>query len=269
MKISVIIPAFNAVSTLSRTIDSVLAQSYGADEIIVVDDGSSDATSEVAKMYSEVILLRQKRMGAASALNNGAMMASNEWIAFLEAADTWHPDKLQEQVACLRKSRHTKVICTDQTLVRGGREVDTAEKSQKPQEIPFDNCLSGCNMALSSLLIEKKLFDRLGGFDESMECCEDYDLWLRIMQEEKIAMIERKLVNSYGDAGDRSSCGEKETARFRVKALEKHLEGVHDAAVREELIRTLRVLAEGAKKDAKEEEGALYLARIEQLEAGV
>lgn len=265
MKISVIIPAYNRVSTLARAIDSVLAQSYSADEIIVVDDGSTDATSEVAKMYDEVNLLRQKKMGVSAACNNGVMMATNEWIAFLDPDDTWHPQKLQEQVAYHRKNKACKASYTDEMWIRDDKEIAIPEMFEKPRKATFENCLIGCDIAPSSVVMQKKLFDRLGGFDESMEACEDYDLWLRILQEDEIALIDRKLVNRHIGSDDELTAGDS----CRVKALEKHLESRYDAPVRRELIGTYRLLAEEAKKDDKEDEYALYMARIEQLEAGV
>ena len=96
MKVSVIITAYNDVATLAEAIESVIDQTAKADEIIVVDDGSSDATSEVAKVYDEVSLLRQKHMGSFSARNNGAMMAENRWITFLDATQKWDQDKLKK-----------------------------------------------------------------------------------------------------------------------------------------------------------------------------
>lgn len=268
MKVSVIIPAHNSVQTLARAIDSVLEQSYRADEIIVVDDGSTDATSEVAKMYDEVSLLRQKNMGVSSARNNGVMMAANEWIAFLDSGDTWHPEKLKEQVAYHRKNKSCKVSYTDEVWIGDDKEVPIPKKFQKPQEATFESCLSYCNIAPSSVLMQKKLFDRLGGFDESLELCEDYDLWLRILKEEPIALVDKKLVNKYGGADDQLSVKHRGTDRFRVKALEKHLETALDSLVREELIRKYTLLADGARKYQKEDDIFLYEARIEQLRAG-
>ncbi|WP_345977349.1 glycosyltransferase [Sulfurimonas sp. HSL3-7] len=268
MKISVIIPAYNRVATLARAIDSVLQQSYSADEIIVVDDGSSDATSEVAKMYDEVSLLRQKNMGVSSARNNGVMMASNDWIAFLDSDDTWHPEKLRQQVAYHQKNKNCKVSYTDEVWIRDEKEVAIPKKFQKPEKATFETCLSYCNIAPSSVLMQKKLFDSLGGFDESLEVCEDYDLWLRILKEEEIALVDQKLVNKYGGADDQLSMKHWGMDRFRVKALEKHLDTAFDSLVREELLHKYALLAEGARKYQKEDDVFLYEARIEQLKAG-
>lgn len=269
MKISVIIPAYNRVATLARAIDSVLAQSYRADEIIVVDDGSSDATSEVAKMYDEVSLLRQKSMGLSSARNNGVMMAANEWIAFLDADDTWHPKKLAFQVAHHKKNRDVKFIYTDEVWISGEREIPLPKKYHKPETISFEEAVGVCNIAASSVLMQKKLFDRLGGFDESLAVCEDYDLWLRVLREEKIDLVPQKLINKYLGADDQLLTNCSHSDRFRVKALEKHLDSQFDGIVREELIHKYTLLSNEAKKHKKEDDTFLYEARLEQLKAGV
>ncbi|MEN8147880.1 MAG: glycosyltransferase family A protein [Campylobacterota bacterium] len=157
-----IITAYNDVATLAEAIESVLDQELKADEVIVVDDGSSDASSEVAKVYDEVSLLRQKHMGRFSARNNGVMMAANKWIAFLDAAQKWDRDKLKKQAAFHKNSVDEKVsVCTS------GECISLKEALVKGR------------VESSSVMIEKRLFDQLGGFDEAFEVSEDDELWLR------------------------------------------------------------------------------------------
>jgi len=106
--ISVIIPAYNAAGTLSRALDSVLAQTWPAHEIIVVDDGSTDATGEVMKGYAgRVQYVRQENAGPSAARNQGVAMASGEWIAFLDADDWYYPERL---------AQHAQMIASDPTL---------------------------------------------------------------------------------------------------------------------------------------------------------
>jgi len=165
MKISVVIYAHNAVATLSKAINSLLDQSYQADEIIVVDDGSTDATSESTKVFEEVSLLRQKHMGKFSARNNGVMMASNPWIAFLDATETWDEDHLKKQVAFHQKSKALKI-------------------SVYSAEGPFlmQDALKKGRVEASNVMIQQKLFDQLGGFDEAFEVGEDDELWIRAIE---------------------------------------------------------------------------------------
>jgi glycosyltransferase involved in cell wall biosynthesis len=93
--LSVVIPAFNAAATLARAIESVRAQSWPAHEIIVVDDGSTDATAEIAAGFDGVRLIRQKNSGVSVARNAGAAVASGDWLAFLDADDWYAPDRIK------------------------------------------------------------------------------------------------------------------------------------------------------------------------------
>ena len=266
--VSVIIPAYNRIATLARAIDSVLAQSHKVEEIIVVDDGSTDATSEVAKMYPEVLLLRQKNMGVSSARNNGVMMASSEWIAFLDSDDVWHPEKIARQIKFHKQSSSLKISYTDEQWVRDGKMVTLPKKYQKPSQTTFENSLDYCNIAPSSVLIEKKLFDKVGAFDEALEVCEDYDLWLRILLENSIGYLPEKLITKHGGHDDQLSMKHWGMDRFRVRALEKHLDGEYDAVVRQELIKKYELLSRGAAKYARADDLEIYRVRIEQLQAG-
>jgi len=93
---SVIIPAYNSEATLARAIDSVLTQSYPAQEIIVVDDGSTDGTADVAARYGQKLrYIRQENAGVSSARNHGAQAACGDWLAFLDADDWYYPDRLR------------------------------------------------------------------------------------------------------------------------------------------------------------------------------
>ena len=109
MKISVVIPAFNAEKTIARAVESVLAQSRPADEIIVIDDGSKDNTADVIRSYGDkVILIQQENAGASVARNAGLKNASGDWIAFLDCDDEWLPEKLKLQSEHLARNPDLK-----------------------------------------------------------------------------------------------------------------------------------------------------------------
>ena len=262
MKISVVIPAYNRVATLARAIDSVLAQSYKASEIIVVDDGSSDASSEVAKVYPEVLLLRQNNMGVSTARNNGVMMASNEWVSFLDSDDTWHPKKLAFQVAFHKQNPSSLVSYTDEIWIRDDKECPIPKKFRKPENLLFQDALDYCNIAPSSVLINKQYLEKLGGFDESMQVCEDYDLWLRILKEGSIDFVPQKLINKYGGANDQLSMKYKLLDRWHVRALFKHIEkeGVKEKI--ESMCEGLQKAAVKYKDEALLDECSIWLMRL-------
>ena len=103
--ISVVIPAYNCERYITRSIDSVLAQTRPVDEIIIVDDGSSDNTGEVVKRYGgKVRYIRQENAGASVARNTGIEAATGDWIAFLDGDDEWLPDKIKHQTELLSRN---------------------------------------------------------------------------------------------------------------------------------------------------------------------
>lgn len=106
-RFSVVIPAFNSAATLARAIESVRAQSWPAHEVIVVDDGSTDTTADVARRFEAVHLVRQKNSGVSVARNTGAAAATGDWLAFLDADDWYAPDRIK---------LHAEWIAEDATL---------------------------------------------------------------------------------------------------------------------------------------------------------
>jgi len=194
-------------------------------------------------MYPEVLLLRQNNMGVSTARNNGVMMASHEWIAFLDSDDTWHPKKLAFQVAHHKKNPDSKVSYTDEVWIRNGKEWPVPKKFHKPERVTFENSLGYCNIAPSSVLINKTYFDKIGGFDESFEVCEDYDLWLRVLKEDSIDLIPQKLISKYAGETNQLSMNHKLLDRWHVKSLFKHVEN--------ELFReTILSMVDGLRKAA-------------------
>lgn len=243
-----------------------MSQTYKAKEIIIVDDGSNDATSEVAKMYDEVNLLRQKNMGVSSARNNGVMMAESEWICFLDSDDTWEPTKLEKQVAFHKKNRDILVSYTDETWIRNGLHVKLPKKFSKSHDKLYERSLSHCIIAPSSVMIEKKLFNRVSGFDETLEVCEDYDLWLRLMKEYKFGLIDEALINKYGGHDDQLSTKYWGMDRFRVRTLEAlHVSYPKDEELLHVMIEKYQLLLLGAKKHERYDDAFHYEQRLNDL----
>ncbi|MFZ9033203.1 MAG: glycosyltransferase family 2 protein, partial [Anaerohalosphaeraceae bacterium] len=107
LKISAVIPAYNAEKYIARSINSVLNQTCPVDEIIVVDDGSTDSTAEVIKSYGgKVRYIHQQNAGVSAARNTGIQAATCEWVAFLDADDEWLPEKIERQVENIKNNPH-------------------------------------------------------------------------------------------------------------------------------------------------------------------
>ena len=196
------------------------------------------------------------------------MMAASEWIAFLDSDDTWHPDKIAKQVSLHKKNPKLKISYTDEQWVRDDKKIALPKKYQKPLQSTFENSLAYCNIAPSSVVIKKELLDKIGGFDESLKVCEDYDLWLRILTDNEIGYIPEKLMTKYGGHDDQLSQKHWGMDRFRVIALEKHIDGEFDDIVRRELLKKYELLSRGAVKYNRLDDVEIYRVRMEQLRSG-
>jgi glycosyltransferase involved in cell wall biosynthesis len=182
--VSVVIPTFNAVEYVGQAIGSALASRDVDLEVIVVDDGSDDGTWEALEgLDGRVRKVRQDRGGAYRARNLGAQLARGEWLAFLDADDEWSPDKLAEQLALA--DEHTALVYSDcENFGDVGRVKTRYSQSVTLFEGDVFEPLLGRNfISLSSVMIRKTWFERLGGFEVERRGVQDWDLWLRCAAE--------------------------------------------------------------------------------------
>ena len=237
MKISVVIPTFNRISLVARAIDSVLKQSLNPYEIIVVDDGSDDGTSEmIQNKYKSIKLIQQQNNGVSAARNNGIKHAKGDWIALLDSDVEWTEKKLENQVDRLIKTPEYDFCHTNEIWIRNGVRVNQRKKHEKYGGYIFDKCLDICRISPSSVLFRKNILDHVGWFDDQLPVCEDYDLWLRITSEYRILFIDEPLIIKYGGHDDQLSHSVESIEFFRIKSLENLLD-------RTELSTNNRVLA--------------------------
>ena len=220
INISVIIPTYNRYKFLKRALSSVCRQSYSAKEIIVVDDGSTDYTPQIQEEFPNIKYIYQKNGGVSSARNLGIKHSSNEWIAFLDSDDEWDEEKLEKQVAFHINNPQILMSYTDELWIRDAKEVKIPKKFRKFGGEIFEECLSHCIIAPSSVLIHESILE---DFDESLEVCEDYDLWLRIASKNEVGLVDEKLITKYAGHDDQLSFKFWGMDRFRVVVLEKLL----------------------------------------------
>lgn len=161
-KISVIIPAFNAVSYIGEALQSVLAQTAPADEIIVVNDGSTDNTAREAEKFPGIRILHQDNQGCAAARNNGINASSGEWLAFLDADDVWLPEKLSLQEDYLKNHPSCPAVFG---MVDCFISPEIDEKQQAKLFCP-EGPLSG--ICAGAMLIRRDAFFSVGAFDPQM-----------------------------------------------------------------------------------------------------
>src|SRR4029453_11665516 len=181
--VSVIIPTFDRATWVGEAIASVLSQTYAHLELIIVDDGSHDATLEVVQAFGQALrYIRQAHAGVSAARNRGVAAARGAFIAFLDSDDLWLPRKIAAQVALLQQQPHAQACYTDEIWIRHGVRVNPRQGHQKHSGWLFEASLPRCIISPSSIMLRRTLWDQLGGFEESFPAWEDYDLWLRLPQ---------------------------------------------------------------------------------------
>lgn len=186
MQVSVVIPVFNSAASIEQALESVLSQTVLPAEIVVVDDGSTDSTREVVERFgAPVRCIAQANRGVAAARNRGVRESGGEWIAFLDADDTWEPVKLERQLSLL--ARHPQVTWLScgyiqHDLRRNERRVRVWPTDA--EDLVFEDALPALAteylVHTDTLLVSRELFDRVGGYDEKLEMGEDVDLWVRL-----------------------------------------------------------------------------------------
>lgn len=212
-RVSVIIPAFNAEDFVAETIESVLAQTRAADEIIAVDDGSTDGTLEVLRSFGpDVAVLSKPNGGPASARNLAIRHSTGDLLAFLDCDDLWMPEKLEKQIRYLDEHPQTGLLFSEAVMFSesDGKQIDhgTIGWTVDPT---FRQLLFGDFIPNSTVVIRRGCVDRVGYLNESRDliAVEDYEYWMRIARHfemagiaEPLAMYRLRDGNLMGDGSD-------------------------------------------------------------------
>jgi glycosyltransferase involved in cell wall biosynthesis len=197
-KVSVIIPNYNYANYISRTIDSVLAQTYKNLEIIVIDDGSKDDSLKILENYGDkVTVLKQKNQGVSRARNNGAAKSNGEYIAFLDADDIWLPDKLTTQMQRFFEDSDVGLVHCSMNFINQndeycGENHNGMEGNIAEEFLRFEK---GVVVGAGSTgVVSRKIFDELGGFDERLSTAADWDFCYRLATKYKLGFVREPLV---------------------------------------------------------------------------
>lgn len=199
-RFSVIIPAFNAAATLARAIESVRAQSWPAHEIIVVDDGSSDATAQVAAGFGDAVrLIRQPNRGVSVARNAGAAAASGDWLAFLDADDWYAPDRLRLHAEWIAEDPALDCLTGDyEYRDEAGALLGTSMAQHASGRMMLGKAAGAARVAMEApaeiaafvadhfgdthtLSLPRARFIELGGYPTGFKVCEDVHFLTRLM----------------------------------------------------------------------------------------
>lgn len=181
--ISVVVPAYNAARTIETTLRSVLRQTVDDIELIVIDDGSTDATPEIARSIDDarVHLLHQRNAGHASARNAGIAAARGRYVAVIDADDMWLPHKLQRQLMLLDggpriRALHGSAVFVDDSL----EPLFVAPSPDGKNDLLDVLCFRGLAAMMVTLIIERTLLEQVGAFDPSLIILQDWELAIRL-----------------------------------------------------------------------------------------
>lgn len=193
--VSIIIPAYNAEQYLQAAIESALGQSYPNKEIIVVSDGSTDRTVEIANGFGlPVRCIEKENGGVSSARNAGIEGAKGDYVAFLDADDIWRPAKLERQLRKLVGSdddvSHTAFSVVDEGLV----EIEVTSCGSVPVKTEDFFLLGNIVGTPSTVVAKRTLFEEIGGFDQNLSYCADWEMWMRLSTVSSFAYVEEPLV---------------------------------------------------------------------------
>ena len=270
--VSVIIPTFNRAQKVVRAVSSILHQTFTDFEIIVIDDGSTDGTTEALARYNDRITLisHSSNRGVSAARNNGIRNSNAPLIAFLDSDDYWLPEKLAAQVDFFAARPEALACQTEEVWIRRGHRVNPGKKHLKPSGSIFQPSLKLCLVSPSAVMLKRALIEEVGLFDEGLPACEDYDLWLRIACRHPVYLIREPLVIKEGGCPDQLSFRHKGMDRFRIRALFKLIDSgalskTQLETTLKELSAKCRIYSTGCLKRGKREEGLFYLHLPERL----
>jgi len=198
-KISVIMPVYNQGKFLKQSIDSILNQTFKDFELIIINDGSSDQTSEILKQYVKkdlrVKVFSQKNQGCTKSLNYGIKQARGEYIARQDADDISLPKRFEKQIEFLNKNKNIGLVGSFAQVIdkQGNKKQKILGQYTQNKDLKKYSFWSD-RFCHSTIIIRKKLLDKINGYDEHFVCSQDTDLYFRLMPHTQFANLEEILL---------------------------------------------------------------------------
>ena len=195
-RVSVVIPCYNNKPYLRECLDSVLNQTLTDYEVILIDDGSTDGTSEIIQSYlPRIKYLRQPNQGPAAARNAGIEAASGEYIAFQDADDLWYPEKLEVQLKFMEANPRFAWVYTDMCTYNDRQTLQASWFSDRPthQGKVFEQLINNNFIPTITVMIKKEALLSVNCFDVNLRSCEDKDLWLRLAWKYEVGRLNKVL----------------------------------------------------------------------------
>jgi glycosyltransferase involved in cell wall biosynthesis len=253
--VSIVIPTYNRESWLANAIDSVKQQSFRDWELVIVDDGSSDQSSNVVQELtdSRITYVRVEHGGVSRARNLGVSLTRFPWVCFLDSDDQWTPAKLQRQIETVEEFPEFRIVYTNEIWIRRGKRVNQKKKHRKFGGWIYHRCLPLCIISPSSVMLHRELLEKEGLFDESYTVCEDYELWLRISARNPVFFLDEPLIIKFGGHDDQLSRSTWGLDVYRVRALLKALRSgnltpAQQIITERELVTKAQILVSGFRK---------------------
>lgn len=209
MKVSVVIAVYNGAWCIERALDSLMAQTRMPDEVLVCDDGSLDGTPDlVERRYGPPItVLRLPHKNAAATRRVGLDRATGDWIAFMDADDSWLPTKLERQLEFIERHPEVRLITCDgayvsaEGVIRESWLSDYFDPVEERVGDLFTPLIERCFILLSATMVERRAYDEVGGLDVERAYSYDYDLWLRVLARHPGALLADRLTHYWFSSG--------------------------------------------------------------------
>lgn len=257
----------------------MLAQTRACDEILIVDDGSTDGTAEYIRQLRhhhgmKINYLRQENCGPAAARNFGIRHARHAFIAFLDSDDHWHKRKIETQLGCMQAEPGYLISHTRERWLRRGEHLNQKKKHRPGHGDIFQHCLELCAVGMSTVMVRRELFDRVGLFDTGLRCCEDYDLWLRVSCRYRFLLVDEPLTIKEGGREDQVSWQYRiGMDKLRIRAIVKMLAAgllTPDQLMLagKELVKKATIYGNGCIRHGRVEEGEQYLRLAKKVGKG-
>ena len=226
-KVSVIIPAYNAMNYLSETLDSVLKQTFADFEVLIINDGSSDGIVQWFSGLGEkrVQLISQENQRIAAARNTGISHAKGEYIAFLDADDLWEPTKLEKQVRFLENHPSVGIVHTWTRLIDPKSQPTGRILTSPAEGNPWLHLIQKNTIMTSSVMLRSVCLQTVGGFSQDLHYCEDTDLWIRLAASYTFGIVKEPLTSYRLHPGTLSTNCPEVLQSFRI-LIERAFESV-------------------------------------------
>ncbi len=249
-KVSIVLPTYNRANSILRAVESVLSQTYPEFELLIIDDGSTDNTGQViSEIRDERVRYFEQPVnrGVSAARNEGIRLAAYDYIAFQDSDDFWLPDKLEKQMKVFtEKPEAGLVYCTlEGTRADGTRIVmpsPSMPMADKAGNI-YERLLKGNIIGAPAAVVRRACLEKVGIFDETLQCLEDWELFLRIAKEYEIGFVEEALLLAdIHDGGVSSHVG----GYFHTRCLmvARHKEGLLHYGIFNQVVEQILLMAQ-------------------------